>query len=416
MKIMVIMHFIFFIIVISLYRPSNIYGNEFGPIHYIWEGTYALENNRKDFSKPHRVATYLPPTTLVFLKKRMPKKISGKDYKFVVTQHGQKLLVHDETISDKSFLYSYGRQNIIFHQNSHMCHEDDKDCDEGIDITRGNVLELLEKGTYVKLKKVIVAGKTKKEVIGYLHKTTFENFLDAGILTDASKQYPRYKHFSTQQISSLSTECGKKRKEIDLSVLSNEVSLTISPTGFIPWLKDIFSIEAKVSAKKEKQNVIEVSYGGDDIAIDYFVITILEPDNDGNFSINQKRTFNIYAKIKCIMPSGLKIYIDNLTINEGKEFAGMLSFESINGAISSDGTLNERSKPYKIYKKNGASYFLTSINSYKHYEKALMHWVEQFEDVSLAHILMTEFNVSCPEKDKNGRLVRKKCIRDLPIP
>jgi len=397
---------------------NSVNAEDYGPFYFLWQGTYALNTKYDVVSGYYPIMTYLPPTTLIFLKDIPVKSISGKRYKHVITQHGQQLLIHESVISELPFRKIYGDQNIIFHKNSYICPEENKNCEEGIDITRGDVLELLSKDEYfVKLKKIHIRGEHKRELIGYLSTDKFETSEYEGVLTDASKQYPRYLHVSTKKIESLCTKCGETKKDVNIDSLSAEINKKISPTGLIPLLKEIFSIEVTGIIKNENQKVVEVSYGGSDIAIDYYVVTILYPGEQGNFQNGEKRIFNIYSKSKCIMPDKRKLFIETITINEKNNFVGMLSFESINGSIFSPmEDISERCGPYKIYKKNFAKPFLTSINSRKHYYKALKHWIEQVEDVSIAHIMMGLFNATCPERDKKGKPLRVKCAKYLSVP
>ena len=199
-----------------------------------------------------------------------------------------------------------------------------------------------------------------------------------------------------------------------MTTFGNEVKEVVSPTGLIPWLKDVFSIEASATIKDENQKLVEMSCGFEDKAVEYHRVIVGVPDASG--AIAKERVINIVSTINCLKPVGQKIYIENVIINENGQIIGLLSFHTINGERYKEFDLNEQSGPFKIFKSNGGEHFLTSINSIRHYENALDHWVNQIGDVSLANILMPLFNATCPRQDEDKVPVRKDCAAVLPVP
>nr|VFK47404.1 MAG: hypothetical protein BECKTC1821D_GA0114238_104613 [Candidatus Kentron sp. TC] len=333
----------------------------------------------------------------------IPKKISSHNddyYTLVRTHHGNLFLVFDKLISKRKYKKIYGNQNIIFHQNSHICPENNLDCAEGIDVSRGNVLELMDSQNRsdIKLRKVTKIGDFSRVKIGYLSKKKYEKYKKSGVITDASKRHPSYLHESTKEISSLGTECNQIKREINTNSVTREMGISVSPLNIISILKDLFSINAKGNIKDEKSGLVEMSYGLEHKAIEFYRTIVKVPDASGNF--NDKRIFDTVATVKCIPEIGKKIYIQRVLIQENEKTLGMVSFSSVNGDITSS-NIDADSREFNIYGKNGNRHFLTSINSTAHYERAIRFWISAMEDVGLANILMPIFNASCETKNRD---------------
>jgi hypothetical protein len=266
------------VLLVYLVLPCLTFAKSFENVFFLWQGSYARDPYTKEGRK---ICSYLPPTTLVFKKDKKLRRINNIEYALVTTQHGNDLLVVNNTISKRSYKTVFGDQAIIFHQNKYICPQDNKNCSEGIDITRGDVLELVETSDYVHLRKTRKINDIKRVVDGYLPLSRYNKFRKTGILTDARKNYPKYILKSANKIESLSTNCGQIKKEVDMTSLATELKETVSPTGFIPWLRDVFSIEASASVRDENQNLVEMSYGFEDKAIEYHRVVIGVPDDSG---------------------------------------------------------------------------------------------------------------------------------------
>jgi len=99
-----------------------------------------------------------------------------------------------------------------------------------------------------------------------------------------------------------------------------------------------------------------------------------------------------------------------MLVKENNQLLGTLNFWSFYPKTAgNDHELNTDSLQYKIFKLNGNQPFLTSINNRKDYEKSIKVWQKEINDVSIASIMMSEFNASCPNKK------RDECYRILPI-
>ncbi len=409
------------VLILSTWPATSAAADQFGDPYFLWQGTFALDPKLDPVRRSYRISTYLPPTTLFFIKIAEPIIIGGAEYTRIITQHGQDLLVRTSAIAGgnnpKKFKDVYGEQQFIFHEDSYMCPEDHKNCLEstGIEIRRGDVLWGEPVGTdFVRLKKTFVAGHLKETKVGYLTSAAFEQYKANNTLTDASQRYPRLLHKKTTQLTSIDTACGQTSRSINIKTLKTEISTSVEPTGFIPWISNVFNIKFKLGRETEDRDVVEAEYGGPNIATEHSEVIILEPDNQGNFDKGNRRIFYIGAQIECLQVGNFrqKIFVKSLSVKEGTLLRWAFNFEDF---YQVEGTLASHSPQFKIFSLNGNRAYLTSINSWRDYEKAMKIWTEQIDDVSIAAIFMNKFNATCPTKKRGGRVSREVCQQRLSV-
>jgi hypothetical protein len=308
----------------------------------------------------------------------------------------------------------------VFHEDTYFCRGAHKNCTvaSGMTIRRGHVISGKKDGAFVELNRVefIVNPQTQKvsryENKGFLSNSRFEELLATGVVTDASQKFPRMIHKSSRIIRSMSTDCGITRSVIDTRKLKSELSSTLTPTGLIPFLKDLFQISASVSASNEQTETLETKLGGPGYATEYRQLIIQEPDDAGNFSI--EKSAYVSSNIKCaqVGMNSQPIYITSLSIRYRNSFY-WLNFSNFCKGNSKE--LEPNSPEVKIFQKNGNRPYFTSINSFKDYENSMKTWAAQVGDVSLAAIFLMEFNGSCPRGKVRGHSIEDFCHDALNI-
>ena len=383
-------------------------------------GAYVLDGvdtiSKGNPAEYYRISSYLPPGTLIYFRDRKEYiSVEGINYEHAITQHGQNVWVPQDAVSIYTFKDLYGDQDVVFHASSYMCPSDHKDCEitSGIEIVKGSILKKIEYGgDYIKVSKT--EGKITSS--GYISADDFSGRQSAGILSDASLAYPRFLHYRTREIKALSTDCGQQVKEINLTELSAELSVKVETPALLDIVKGAFSVGA---SKKNTQSA-EGDYGGKYIATKYWVINVLEADDRGVIrpGVSKERDLFVSASIACagVARSIEPVSINSILITEKRHSSVAIQFKDFYPTIEvSDEKLIPLDSPrYKVFQNNGSHLFLTSINVPSDYEAAIRRLASQ-TDLSIAEIILGQFNASCPAVKRNAQMLRKTCHDAMPM-
>lgn len=384
--------------------------DDYGPPYYLTGGepVYALDIRQDPNTR--RIATYLPITTLIFRDKIQPLEttVENTSYSSCITQYGERYLVPSNRISTTSFATKFGRQTIIFQQPGYICPKRNRDCDDstGIEINRGNVLELIDKADDL----VTLRGNFDDNLIeGVLRRSRFDEWEAKGILTDAAKKHPSYRIIEKTELRSLNTNCNEEKKSVDLSMLRAEIeaSASVGTGGLLSQLSKILDLKFGLTVVKELETskTTVSAYGGKGFATRFWRIKLeaLNPEyiEDGS----PIKEYFIKAEITC--QDTTEVFIRSISINTGEKNKGYLSHDNMYavsgcGKLDENGKLDSKDKCLSVYHKNGDRVFFTSVNSPGEYDQALKTWGEQLNDSSEAAIFLSFFNASCPDKCKHG--------------
>lgn len=392
--------------------------DDYGKPYYLTGGEPVYALDKLPGSNTRRITTYLPITTLIFKDTHQPLEtiIENISYSSCITQYGEHFLIPSNRISTTSFDTKFGKQTIIFQQPGYICPRTNHDCDDstGIDINRGSVLELVDKGDDI----VVLRGKLDDNSIeGVLRRNRFDEWEAKGILTDAAKNHPSYKILEKTELKSFNTSCNEEKKSVDLTRLRAEISAiaSVGTGGLLSQLVKIFDLKFEITTAQEFEtnNTTSSSYGGKGLATRFWHIKLeaLNPEYIDNDSGPIKEYF-IKAEIAC--QDTAEIFIKNISINNRKKNKGYLSHRDMYdksgcGTLDDNGKLESDDKCLSVYHKNGERVFFTSINSPSAYDQALKIWGKQLNDSSEAAIFLSFFNASCPDKCKHGRHLRQDC-------
>jgi len=397
--------------------PFTTAQDDYGPPYYLTGGepVYALDI-RMD-SNTRRIVTYIPITTLIFKDKRqrLETSIENTSYTSCITQYGERFLIPSNRISSTTFATKFGKQTIIFQQPGYICPKRNRDCDDstGIEINRGNVLELVEKGDDL----VVLRGKLDDNLAeGVLRRNRFDEWEAKGILTDSAKHYPSYKIVEKTELSSLNTNCNEEKKSVDLTKLRAEieVSASVGTGGLISQLAKILDLNFEITEAQELETskTTESAYGGKGLATRFWRIRLQALNPEYIEDNNPIKHYFIKAEIAC--QDTTEIFIRTISINNGQKMKGYLSHDDMYdqsgcGKLDVNGKLESDDNCLSVYHKNGERIFFTSVNSPSAYDQALKTWGDQLNDSSEAAIFLSLFNASCPDKCRHGRHLRQDC-------
>lgn len=402
---------------------SMCFSQDFGQPYYVKKPDFALDPipNRDT----RRIATYVPPGRLLYTDpKKLVTTVEGEEYTSYISQHGVRLLIPSSIVSSITFPTKYGAQPIIFHEDYYICEEDNIDCDEstGIPVTRGLVFQIVSEEPDVTR---LMARNPKPDgdvdlIKGKLRTTHLSTLIAQGTITDARRRYPRYLVTNFKKFDSLSTECGEIKESLDAKTFKAEISagVEVEPTGIATFLSKIFKLNLRLrgSAELEKAETIKASFGGERIATAYYRMSVDQFVEDGLTVRPDKHTFYIGATLACIGTGGsltTPVFIQSLTIiNSKEELIASVSIDNFYKRVNIRDEVTNDSPLVELYMLNQSRVYLTSINSPKEYERVIKIWQNRVrdKDISLAHIFLATFNVSChKKKDSDGIKRRQKC-------
>ncbi|MDJ0833521.1 MAG: hypothetical protein QNJ69_08360 [Gammaproteobacteria bacterium] len=366
-------------------------------VNFIWEGTFALDAKltKNEDNKPgFRIATYLPPGTLVY----DVKDANYRDYKLGVTQSGLALLIHHSAISAQP-LVPFAGKNVLVHRNMHVCNS--RACSSKTWISRGSVLKVeLEADGYKAVRVSHFANNTREEEL-FFRLADYNSEVNKGFITEydaLQDNGPKYRVLSSTRINSLSTECAETKDEIDVTSLKADLESSLEPSGLIPWLSKWFKLSVNLAVGKEKTYTTSKVIGGADISVERRKIDVVKFDGD------EEEPAVFYANIiyRCLKNSDIRVFIEQVQVKD-KQGANKFvhGFDALHGTEISDQPLKRSHSIYQIYKKNGNRPFLTSINNHEYYEKIIEKFFEEIEDASLLRIFLKEFNVGCSSANRD---------------
>ena len=397
----------------NLFLPSRILGllvlcvlstqTRASDVNFIWEGTFALDDKftNNENSKPGlRIATYLPPGTLVY----DVKDASYPGYKSGVTHNGVPLFIHHSAISQQ-LLVPYQGKNILVHRNMHVC--SDRTCNSKTWLSRGSVLKVKRAlDGYNAVKVSHFANNTRDETL-FFTLDQYQNEANKGFITEydaGQDKGPRYRLISSSRIASLSTNCSETKSEIDVTSLQAELQSSLEPTGLIPWLSKWFKLSVNLSAGQQKTYTTGNTIGGQGISVERRKISII--NNHGDPAARQVFYANIIYR--CLQNSDIRVFIEQVQVKD-QDGANIFvhGFDALHDSEISDKALKRSHSIYQVYKKNGNRPFLTSINNHEYYEKIIERFFEEIEDASLLRIFLKEFNVGCASvhRDECGQII-----------
>ena len=337
-----------------------------------------------------------------------------------MTQFGQQLWVlYSEVSNTTTFKDVYGTQNVIFNQDGFMCPRDNKICDEvsGQEINRGSVLETVSSGPdfyHLRLKEGFGEGEARvnRTREGYLAVGRFDEFERLGILTDARKRHPAAVHLGANEIESLSTRCGEQwsgRSQEDI-LRYFEIGAGFDVLGFL-------ATKFGIRATQTNSNTIEATYGGNGIATKRIEVLIKRPDQDGKFSSQPTQHLYLSFEMKCIGSQNDQeaVHIRSATVRDEDGYLGKLTSSDVY-QLDEDANTPSDDALSLVYSKNGPRPFLVSISSRDDYRRTIGILMAKINgiDVSLANILLSEFNASCSNRLEGNRTHRQTCREVLP--
>lgn len=269
--------------------------------------------------------------------------------------------------------------------------------------------------------------REKKRSTECLQNDTYKSYLAKGIFTDAARRYPRYVLKSITEFSSLDTECGKRKEQVDLQSLKAEAKGSIESENLLIWLTRIsglFNLKLELSGQMDIENSksVKSEYGDQHGA---FVFQKLDLDVvDPEFQRDPpepSRTYFITVEQVCAgvgSEVGGPIYVNAVHVKDQDGVIRARHFGKFYPKLAASGdkipeSVDEDGPQMKVYQKSGGHPYLTIINSRSDYTRIFRLWQEQFEDASLAAIFMSLFNSSCPDKKVSGQNLRQECNKIL---
>ena len=339
------------------------------PQRFLYKGTFGLDLAESSPAGTHRVATYLPHTTIVFYHPNHPhtKEINGVMYRAVVTQFGQMLWVLDSEVSNKvNFESVFGTQNVIFNQDGFICPKGNKFCVEvsGHEIDRGSVLETVDAGDdfyHLRYKEVIGLGdqQVSRTHEGYLSNSQFDEFEHYGILTDARKQHPAALHIKTNKIDSLTTRCGEQWSGKKGRSISAEIGADAGMS-----ILDFLSVKFGIRATRTDTETVQATFGGAGIATERLVLNVVRPDSNGQFSSQPNEPLYLSLEIECIGSQNDQeaVHISSVVVRDKDDYLGKIASEDFYNLPNQLHTPPEDALS-QVYSKNGRRPFLLSISS-----------------------------------------------------
>jgi hypothetical protein len=409
----------------TIIKPCS--ADDFGQAYFMTDKAFALDPIRLPGSAKYRIATFVPPGTLVFRLRTSPVLIDGLSHVTVVTEHGEHLLVPTSAVSSVAFSQRYGNQTIIFHWDSWLCPAQDKSCidqsADSIDVPRGRVfqdvsaeLDPVTRQAYLQLRTFDSKGLPAGDA--YIARDRFSQLRSQAVLSDTSIVHPRFDVIQWQKLGTLSNRCGEKRKTINATELAADLKAGADIPGLFGMLTKVAGIRLgfEAQAQLKRTGETEIAYGADGFEYDVYRLELRVYDTDAMIEPGNKvRTIFVTTVAKCAgsAPIDFPVYIENVTVREESAdgIVAVASFDEFNPHLAAD--REKLNKSLKIYQNNGHTPFLTSITSRQTYADIFKTWTDKVGDGSIAAILMNVLNASCSRQVVGGVASINECERLL---
>jgi hypothetical protein len=201
-------------------------------------------------------------------------------------------------------------------------------------------------------------------------------------------------------------------------VLQGEVSASVEPSDVISYLAKLsgifqlgFKIEGKASV--EKSGKITSNYGEKDAAVKFLRVDVQIYDTDVIEILGRdRRVFYVAEKLKCRGEgiTGTPIYMHEVSVKTDEDLLAVFDFTQLYPNLKPMSEYGNVVPPqFQIYQWGGGIPYLISVNSNKAYERIIAEFQKQTLDLSIAAILVSLFNSSCPDMDIDGRNARTMC-------